>query len=50
MFATEVLADTLEAKNPPILRPVGVDAWALYLAQRLLPSRLTAALLRLALR
>jgi NAD(P)-dependent dehydrogenase (short-subunit alcohol dehydrogenase family) len=46
----KVLADTIEAKNPPILRPVGVDAWALYLAQRLLPSRLAPALLRLAFR
>jgi NAD(P)-dependent dehydrogenase (short-subunit alcohol dehydrogenase family) len=44
------LADTLEAKNPPILRPVGGDAYALYLAQRLLPSRLMPALLRLVFR
>jgi len=46
----KVLANTLEAKNPPILRPVGMDAYALYFAQRFLPSRSTAALLRLALR
>ena len=44
-FAT-VLADTLEAKNPPILRLVGADARALYTVQRLLPSRLMPALFR----
>ena len=48
-FAT-VLADTLEAKNPLILRPFGTDAHALYAAQRLLPSRFMPALFGLAFR
>ena len=45
-----VLVGTLEAKNPPILRPVGADARAPYTMQRLLPSRLMPALFRLAFR
>ena len=44
-----VLADTLEAKNPPIFRTVGADARALYATQRHLPARLMPALLRRAL-
>ena len=48
-FAT-VLADTLEAKSPPIMRPVGTDAYALCAAQRFLPSRMMPALMRLAFR
>ena len=46
----KVLADTLEAKRPPLLRPVGADARALYLAQRFLPSGLMPAVFRLAFR